>query len=435
MKKRIESVASKFLEQTKEKEILVISHFDTDGITSAAIMTKTLRKLDKTFSVLILKSLEEEHIKKIPEDKIVIFLDLASNSLNYMSLKPNQFFIIDHHEIIDEIPENVEIINPQLMDKEKISSSGLVYLFCNELADMKETAKLAILGMIGDRHEKDIEKLNNGILNDGEITRKRGLLIFPSTRPLNRVLEFSSTPYIPGVTGDLEGVITLLREANLKPENGKYKSILELNDKEMEDLTTAIMLREPKAKSEDIIGDIFLIKHFNKSEDARELSSMVNACSRMGNPWVALQFCLEISKAKKEADALYAKYRRQIISGLEFVKKTEKINGNGYVIINGKEEIKDTLAGTITSILASSSTYEEGTIITTLANSSDKIKISSRSVGKSRNVREVLHSVVSEIGGEVGGHEVAAGALIEKGLEQEFLEKLKKHLEIEMIKV
>ena len=58
MDRRIELVAKNFLEKIKNKEIQVISHFDTDGITSAAIMIKTLKKLDRIFSVKIVKNLE-----------------------------------------------------------------------------------------------------------------------------------------------------------------------------------------------------------------------------------------------------------------------------------------------------------------------------------------------------------------------------------------
>ena len=95
----------------------------------------------------------------------------------------------------------------------------------------KDLAKMAILGMVGDMLEKEIGKLNNGILEDGEIKRKRGLLIYPSTRPLNRTLEYSSHPFIPGVTGNNEGVTELLRETGIETIKGKYKSIIELNDK------------------------------------------------------------------------------------------------------------------------------------------------------------------------------------------------------------
>ena len=438
LESRIKSVAKMFLERIKEKEILVISHFDTDGITSATIMAKTLKNLDKNFSLKILKNLEEETILKLPRDKLILFLDLASGSLKHLEKSGlEEIFIIDHHEIIQKIPKTVNIINPELHDKQKISSSGLVYLFCKELFPKnKELAKLAVLGMIGDQLEKDIDKLNNKILEDGEIKRKRGLIIYPSTRPINRTLEYNLKPYIPGVTGNAKGVLELLREAGMAPVNKKYKSIIELDEKEMKILTTSILLRVPNSKDKEIIGDIFLIKMYNKLEDARELSAKINACSRSGESNVAVQFCMEMPKAKKRAEEIHIKYKQLLLTGLKFVSETEKIKGKNFMILNAKDKIKDTMVGTIASILSNSSLYEQGTIIITMAYYENKIKISARSVGKNgRNVREVLNKVIEKIGGEVGGHEFAAGCIIKQEKEQEFIDLLKKNLEIEMVKI
>jgi RecJ-like exonuclease len=438
LEEHIKKVCDSFLEKSKGKEIQVISHFDTDGISSAAIMIKALKRLDKNFTLKILKSLDEQAILDLPKDKVTIFLDLASGSLDYIgesSLK--DVFIIDHHEIIKEIPKNVEIINPQLHEKQKLSTSSLAYLFCKQLDDKnKESAKLAVLGMVGDMLEKEIDKLNNHILEDGEIKKKRGLLIYPSTRPLNRTLEFCSQPFIPGVTGNPQGVTELLREADLIPKSGKYKSIIELDQGQMEKLVTMIMLRNPKCRYEGIIGDIFLIKMFNKLEDAREISAMVNACSRFGESTTALQFLMEIPKAKKSAESIHIKYKQMLVSSLKFVSQVEKIQGKDYVIINAKNNVKDTMIGTIASILQNSALYEEGTIIITMAYYDDKIKVSARTVGRTgRNVREILNNVVEKVSGEVGGHEFAAGCMISQSKEQEFINLLKKNFEIELVKV
>lgn len=433
----IKCAAEKFIEKTKDKDVIIVSHFDTDGITSAAIMVQTLKKLDKRFSVSIVKSLEDKLIQNLPRNKLIIFLDLASGMLNQISESGiEDVFIIDHHEIIQDIPKNVTIINPELNGKEKISSSGLVYLFCKELnPEIKELTKLAILGMIGDLMEKNIERLNHEILKDSEIKRKRGLLIYPSTRPINKVLEYCSRPYIPGITGDPDGVSELLRESGLTPINKKYKSLIELTEEEMSKLVTSIMLRNPKIKNKDIIGDIFLIKLFNKLEDARELSAVINACSRLGETSLALQFCMELPSAKKKAEYMHVKYRQHIISGLKCISESEKISGNGFVIINAKDKIKDTIIGTLASILSASPVYEEGTIIAAMAYYEDKIKVSMRSVGKTRNLRAILSNIVEKMGGNVGGHEVAAGCVISREKESEFIESLRKSLETEMIKI
>lgn len=438
LESEIELIANKFMEAISNKDVLIVSHFDTDGITSATILIQTLRKLDKKFSLKIVTRLEEEMILKLPKDKIIIFLDLASGSLNHLSkLNLENIFIIDHHQIFQKIPEKLNIINPQFSGKEEISSSSLVYLFCKKLnPENKELAKLAILGMIGDSMEKSIDKLNNLIINDAEVKRKRGLLIYPSTRPLNRVLEYCSDPYIPGITGNPKGVSELLREIGLNPLNGKYKNLIDLSEEEMSKLVTAIFLKNPKVKNKEIIGDIFLIKFFNKLEDARELSAIINACSRLGESETALQFCMELTKAKKKAEMIHAKYKQFILSGLKFISESEKIEGNGFVIINAKEKIKDTIIGTIASILSNSSIYEEGTIITAMAYYEDKIKVSARNVGrKGRNVRQILSSIIEKIGGEVGGHEFAAGCMLKREKEKEFLEHLKKSLEMELVKI
>jgi len=290
--------------------------------------------------------------------------------------------------------------------------------------------------MIGDCLEKDVGKLNNDILNDGEVVKKRGLLIYPSTRPLNRTLEYSSSPYIPGVTGNIKGVLELLREANLNPTNKGYPSLIQLNEEEMSRLVTAIMLRNPKANNKEIIGDIFLIKLFNKLEDARELSAKINACSRLGESHIALQLCMELPKAREIAEKIHVKYKQNIVSGLKYVSENDKIEGKGFMIINAKDNIKDTIIGTITSILSNSLIHEEGTILIGMAYYSNKIKVSSRLVGRTgRNLRELLNTVVDKVGGEVGGHEVAAGCMINQEKEQEFLELLQKQLEIELVKI
>ena len=436
---KIKYTVKNFLDEIKDKNLQIISHFDTDGITSASIMIQTLKKMDQKFSIKIVKALNKKIINSLNKDRPTLFIDLASGSLKDIEESGiKKAFIIDHHEIEEELPINVEIVNPELHEKQKISSSGLTYLFCKEISQSnKEFAKLAILGMIGDQLEKEIDKLNNGILEDGEIKRKRGLLIYPSTRPLNRVLEYSSDPFIPGVTGNPEGVIELLRESGLSPENGKYKSLIELTEKEMEKLVTSIVLRNPEKKDKQLLGDLFLIKMFGKLEDARELSAKINACSRDGRPDVALSFTMENQEAKKRAESIHVKYKQQLISGIKYAQELDKTIGKGYLILNAEDKIKDTMIGTITSILANSPTYEKGTIIIGMSqNNTNQTKVSARNAGRTgRNVRELLSNVMNSFEGEVGGHEFAAGCTIPQGKEDEFIEILKKHLELQVVKV
>jgi RecJ-like exonuclease len=432
----IKQVVDRINALSKAKPLRIISHYDTDGISAAAIFSRALQRWGKSFSLHIVKGLEENFIKKLPENEVLIFLDLASGSLNYLGEKKTEVFIFDHHEITQEIPKNVAMINPILFGEENISGAGICYLFAKSLSlGNKDLASLAVIGMVGDAFDKNVGKVYDEILKDADVIIKKGLLLYPSTRPLDKVLEYSSGLYIPGVTGFYAGVLDLLRDANITRIEGRFKSICELTETEMSALVTAILLRCIKnEKSHELIGNLYLTKFFNKLEDAREFSALINACSRMGFPEISLGFCLGNKKCKEDAEKLYIEYKQHLISALRHIEETEKISGKNYTIINAKNNIRDTIIGTVASIISHSPTYTEGTIIVALAYDEDKIKVSARIAGREgKNVREVLNKVVVQLGGEVGGHKNAAGCLIPREKEGLFIEELRKVLEVEAI--
>ncbi len=434
----IKEKADLFIKKSENQVINIISHFDTDGITSAAIIAKALKRIDKPFTIKILKQLESENFNQFPKKGILLFLDLGSSNLEEISKLQVPTFIIDHHEITSKVPENIEIINPHLINNEEVSAAGLSYLFAKSMNEKNiDLANLAVIGMVGDMLDQDLSKTNNQILKDAEVIIKKGLLVYPSTRPINKTLEFSSNIFIPGVTGCSKGVLSLIKEAKIEKINNTFKSLIELSDEEMSNLITAVMLRTMKnTKQQDIIGNIYLLKVLNRLEDARELSAMINACSRLGTSDTAFALCLGSKKARSKAEEIYATYKQHIISALNNLSHLKKIEGREYIIINAENEIKDTIIGTVASILSSSPLYEKGTIIIAMAYTKEKIRVSARIVGREgKNVREILSSVIKEIGGEVGGHPKAAGCLISREKEDQFLDVLKKRLDIELVKV
>lgn len=426
---------------SKTKPIKIVSHFDTDGITSAAILSRAFHRWDKKFSLEIVKNLEESFIENLSENNILIFSDLASGSLPALAKKNTEVFILDHHEIPEdqEIPSNVRMINPQTEENsEIISGAGVCYLFAKALSlENKDLATLAVVGIVGDLLEKNAGKYFREILEDSETTIKKGLLLYPSTRPINKALEYCSNPYLPGITGSFKGAFELLRDAGITKNGNKFKALYELTEEEMSNLVTALMVRSAdKSKIEEMIGNLYLVKFFNKLEDARELSALINACSRMGYSSTALGFCLGNKKCKKQAENIYIEYKQKLVSALKYVSENNHIKGKNYTIINAKDNIKDTIIGTIASIISFSPSYSEGTMIVALAYNKDKIKVSARLAGREgRNVRETLSKVVVPLGGEVGGHPKAAGCLIKKDHEEKFIEELQKVLEIDTIKV
>jgi RecJ-like exonuclease len=439
----ISKFSKELLDEIKkdDKEIVIVSHNDTDGITSAAIMIKTLRRLDKAFSLKIVKQLEQEIMEQLPEDKTLIFLDLGSANIDDFEKKKQRVFIIDHHEIRysnENIPKDIRIINPHLNGEEEICGAGLTYLVSKSMnSDNIDLANLAVIGLIGDMLDQNLNKINQQILKDANVVQKKGLMLYPYTRPIDKVLEFSSGLFIPGITGNSRGVFLMLKEACIEKKDRTYPSLIDLSEEEMSRLTTAIILRNiAKGDSKKLIGNVYLINFFNRLEDVREISAMINACSRLDCSDISIRLCLGEKKSRSIAESIHAEYKQHIISGLNYISGIQRIEGNGFIIINAEDRIKDTIIGTIASILSASSAYEEGTIIITMAYNKEKIKVSARVCGRNgRNVREILDSVVKKIGGESGGHALAAGCLISKEREKEFVDSLKGKLEVEVVKV
>lgn len=449
MLKEVEQFTQEFLEFSKDKPIRIISHYDTDGITSASILAKTFKRLDKKFSIKIVKGLDEDIIKKEltrQPKEVIVFSDLASGSLDYFQNLAEPIFILDHHEIdSSKLNDKIKILNPHLTnspEENECTGAGVCYLFSKIISqNNQDLSPLAIIGMIGDRHESNLSKINQQIVTDTtDLKIRKGIVLYPATRPLRRALEWSTSPYIPGVTGNGPGVQDLLRETGI----GYDKSLLDLSDDEMSKLITAVMIRRAKHdKANDIIGNLYILKFFNTKEDVREISTLINACSRLGYHDTAISYCLGSGKAKTRALDIYTEYKQELVSGLRVAEKMDKVRGKGFVILNAKDQIKDAIVGTICSMLSSSPTYTEGTILIGMAYNEDKIKVSARIVGQEgRNLKEVLEKTVikfksqnPETIAEVGGHHFAAGCLIEKEKETSFIEVLKKELEIEIVKI
>ena len=126
------------------------------------------------------------------------------------------------------------------------------------------------------------------------------------------------------------------------------------------------------------------------------------------------------------------KYRREIVGGLNwfYENRTSKdvVEGKGFTIINAGENIRDTLIGTVSSILVNNGLFSPGTIILSMAKTIDEnLKISIRMAGRKvrKNLKVILEDIAKRVGETAGGHDFAAGALIPGEKEEEFLESAK----------
>ena len=450
-KEQAKKAAEEFKKIDRKETIRLISHLDADGISACSILIKALNNDNRRYSISIVQQLTEDIIDDLAKEKYryFVFSDLGSGQVGYIKekLKDKTIFILDHHQTENAESNNITHVNPHLYGidgSREISGAGVVYFFASALdKSIESMAHVAVIGAVGDIQESNgFERLNDEILQTAIKKKKvkviKGLRIFGAqTKPLHKVLEYSTDPYIPGVSGSESGAIQFLNQVGINPRNNKgWKKIVHLEKDELKKLVAGIIMkRMNEDKPEDVLGNVYILTEEEKestTRDAKEFSTLLNACGRMGKASLGIGVCLGDKKIREKAIKNLGKYRREIVNAIRWYEqgKGEVIKDKGYIIVNAMDYIMPSIIGTLGSIISKSNEIDEGTFVMTMARLVDEnTKISLRAKRNNIDLRDVLKEITEESGGEYGGHMQAAGAFIETKKEKEFIEKAKLVLE------
>jgi len=458
--KLMKETAEEFLKIPKNKTIRVVGHLDADGICASAIMINALIKLNRRYSLTTLPTITEDLLKEVndePEDYLV-FVDLGSGTIDAVGkmLPSKTIFVLDHHQLQSETHyKNVTQVNPHIFGIDgsiEISGAGVVFLFTQYLTGHKNTemSRIAIVGAIGDIQENNgFKKLNAEILKlavDNRLLEvKRGLKFFGvQTKPIYKLLQYSSDIIIPGVNGSESGSINFLLSLGIDPKTKKgWKKISDLTMEEQQKLVAGIITRrvnKPNTDVQDIFTNAYLLVGEGEDtpfRDAKEFATLLNSCGRLNKSSIGIGACLNDKKMKDMALQNLTDYRKELVTAINWYKDnadTEHVIKNKkYIIINAEDEIMPTMIGTLGSILSKSQDIERNTFILSLArNHDDTTKISLRIVGNpdSVNLKEVIEQVIQKINhGSSGGHSFAAGAVIDTDKEENFIKAASEVLE------
>ena len=182
MDKHIKEGVKRFNSIDKKETIRIISHLDTDGICSAAILTKAMIRERRKFSVTFINYPSKGFILSLTNEpsKHYMFLDLGTSHLKEIKkfLKEKDVYILDHHSTRIKKPDDEIVhINPNMFGIEgskEISGAGVAYLFSKAMNPKNaDLAYLGILGAIGDSQENNgFLGKNNEILKDALDSKK-----------------------------------------------------------------------------------------------------------------------------------------------------------------------------------------------------------------------------------------------------------------------
>ena len=431
----------------KHDHVHVVSHIDADGLTSAGIICKALGRSNIDYSIQFIKQLDETIIKEIggKDYNLVIFTDLGSGMLSSIQEHNINAIVSDHHVPRGDIDLH---LNPHLFGangSSELSGSGTTYILATQLGNNTDLADLAIVGAVGDlQHSKHgkLIGLNRKILDEGMdhhvLDCYKDITFFgKQTRPVFKLLQFASDPYLPGLTGNEDACIEFLASMNLRfSGDERWRRWIDLTQDEKQTIVSSLFQYSlnngiSSYKLNRIVGEVYNL--MNETEgtemrDASEYSTLLNATARYDHADIGLAVCMgDRGEAYEAARRLLNEHRQNLVNGLQFVKENGVTILDNLQYFDAGKNIRETIVGIIAGMSTTIVENRDLPIIA-FADTDNGVKVSARAtqdlLRKGVNLSKAISDTCNEIGGSGGGHDIAAGATIPSELRHEFITKL-----------
>ncbi len=428
------------------RDVLIVNHFDSDGLASGSIVALALKDRQIPFRILTVKKMTDQVMGQVQNDpsKRIIFIDIGTgflNPINQIANSGKTILQIDHHkpEKIEAKSDAFSMINCHHFNIDGAfylcSSSAAYFTFakhcCVETA--KRIAQMGIIGAVGDIQDvKGLRGLNRVMLDEARKIKVVDVicdlrLFGRVSRTLVNFLNYSSEPFLPTLTGNPKNCALFLRKNGIPlfSENDGKRTWLRYYDLHKSDrirLIGALLYfcyekAMPDEMIKSMLGEVYLFPSENNSTelfDAYEFSSLLNACGRSGKHDIGIRLCLNEPGAYEEAHSLLMQHRIEISKAISHARKFTEDMGAFY-LLDARGEIADSIIGTVAgSYFNSGSLGRNKPIIALSIDESGQIKGSARAysglVEKGLNLGEAMGVSAKEAGGFGGGHSVASGA-------------------------
>jgi len=450
--------------------VLLASHIDADGLTSAAVATTALSRAGIPVETVFKKQLDATEIASIAarEYDTVLFTDFGSGQLDAISehVAAGDFeaVIADHHQPSDPADCHPDAVvdtdgyadfethlNPLLEGIDgasELSGAGAAYVLARALADgdtdNRDLASLAVVGAVGDMQAVGGELVgaNAGLVEEGVdagvVEEGTDLSLYgKQTRPLPKLLEYATEVPIPGISNDEAGATRFLEGLGLDLKaDGEWRTWADLTDDERQTVASALVRRAvergvPADKIETLVGTTYTLPaepSGTELRDASEFSTLLNATARYERADVGLAVCLGERDAPLErARRLLANHRRNLSEGLTLVKERGVTQAGSVQWFDAGDAVRETIVGIVAGMaLGTDGVDSDKPIIAFASKDDEETKVSARAtgplVGRGVDLSTVMREAAQSVGGDGGGHDIAAGATVPAGEEDAFVE-------------
>lgn len=407
----------------------IITHYDADGISAAAVLALSLMRKQKGFHIRFENSVPSN----IPDSLPLIFTDIGNSHLERFSELDVPVIVLDHHDVEEKIESkngNHVFINPHnygIDGAQEISGGSLSLLLSVYYNDINWN--LSVYGLAGAAADKQniegFKGLNKLILEEAVerevLTIDEGLYI--DGEDIEDALMKACDPYFPDISGRKKIIRDILKKIGVDLEIG----IRELSSTQKRRLNTILVLsllqrKIPTRVIESIQGNHYVDS--NLGIDVDFLYKILNSCARNNEAGLGLSLCLGDKEAYNKAKKIRENYRKDMIERLHELEENgpEELKNIQYFYENKKER-KGELAG-----LGILYMFKQNKPVFGITELDERADISARAtkdlVEKGLDLGKLCREVAKELKGSGGGHDIAAGATVPKDKLDDFLNNI-----------
>ena len=438
-------------------EIAVITHLDADGITSGSIMASALARMGAKYSVRAVSDMNTNLIEKLKDEShdFYVITDLGGGWASHLrKALGSKWAVIDHHQIPEEeilTDDSGQMLNAWkygIDGGKEVPAGGMAYMVASTLDKKnRDLSCIAVVSAVADRQDQGDKKsfvgLNTEILKTAQSLGLVSvdldiMLTGRETKPLHEALAYTSFPYIDSLTWNRENCHALLKNAGikLKDGNGRWRVPAEFSQEEKSAILDAIakfVATSNKTSTgviNDLVGYVYTLAAEDKRSqlrDAREFSTMLNACGRIGKAGVGISICMgdrnNMLSAGEEIIGTYRTTLRNYISTI-FADKWRLVDDGKNAFVNGDGLLAEDMLGAISSLLSGSPSLAGRLVFVRTLAKDGTYKFSSRKClgcNSQANLGLIMRHCAEAFQGAGGGHSAAAGCRIPSSALEDFM--------------
>jgi RecJ-like exonuclease len=410
--------------------IRVVSHYDADGITAAAIICKALYREGYDFHATLMRNPFDKGLKRLMEEEneLIIFLDMGSGQIETLEKIQCKVIIVDHHQYLkSKVREDIVQINANLCGIDgnyEASGSTLSFALATALdSNNEDLSPLALAGAIGDKqHIRGFRGFNKKVLENASkkdfVKEYIDIKLYGDS--IYDAIYFSIDPYYKGLSGDADMVEKTLERLDIN----KHCVVEEVDEKDMKRLRSYLLFKLIKAGCRKDVLDAAVGSRFFSQVLGYELerfADILDACGKGGHRGLGIPICFRDKESFEEGKKIEKEYKQKILEGLEKIQTKDR-KGFRYFYYDNSS-----LGGVVAGV-AINYVLDDSKPLFSLVREKDEIHVSCRGtqglVDRGLDLGGAMKKISADIGGHGGGHRIAAGATISSDKEEMFLNKV-----------